>query len=185
MIKLKEKYGKEVVSAMQEKFGYNNVMACPRIKAVFINSGMGRLVTGKTSDEQKKTIDIILEDLSLISGQMPVLINSKKSISAFKLREGMPVGVKVVLRGKKMYDFLERLINIALPRVRDFRGIDAKSFGKKGNITIGLKEHTVFPEILPEKTRIIFGFEITVVTTAETKEEGAELLRLMGFPLKK
>jgi len=184
-MKLIEQYRKKVIPSLKEKFNYKSVMACPKIEKIVINAGIGRLVSGKTSDEQKKIIDTVIEDMALIAGQRPIVIKAKKSISAFKLREGMPVGVKVVLRGKKMYDFLERLINIVFPRVRDFRGVDLKSFGLKGSLTVGFKEHTVFPEILPEKTKTIFGFELTIVTTAKTKEEGIELLKLIGFPFKK
>jgi len=185
MLRLKEKYNKEVIPAMQEKFGYKSVMASPKINKVSINTGIGRLVAGKTSDEQKKICSAVLNGLTQIVGQKPVLARARKSISSFKLRQGMPIGCKVVLRGKKMYDFLERLIYIAFPRVRDFRGIDLKSFDKKGNLTVAFREHIVFPEISPEEAKIIFGFEITIVTNAKTKEEGIELLRLMGFPLKK
>jgi len=185
MLKLKEKYNKEVIPAMQEKFGYKNVMAVPKISKVSINTGIGRLIAGKTSDEQRKVCNIILDNLTQIAGQKPVLTKAKKSISSFKLRQGMPVGCRVVLRGRKMYDFLERLVRIAFPRVRDFRGIGLKSFDKKGNLTVAFKEHIVFPEISPEEAKIIFGFEITIVTSAKTKEEGIELLRLMGFPLER
>jgi len=184
MLRLKEKYKKEVIPAMQEKFGYKNVMAVPKIEKVVVNTGIGRLVIGKTSEEQKKIYNQILGDLSLICAQKPVLSKAKKSISGFKLREGMLIGAKVTLRGKRMYDFLERVIHIALPRVRDFRGIDLKCFDKNGNLTIPIKEQTVFPEVSPEKTRMVFGLEITVVTSAKKREEGIELLRLLGFPIK-
>jgi large subunit ribosomal protein L5 len=184
-MRLKEKYKKEIAPVMMEKLGYKNVMAVPRIEKVVLNTGFGRLVVGKTGDEQKKIYEAVLEDLSLICGQRPVLTKSKKSIASFKTRKGMPLGAAVTLRGKKMYDFLERLIDIALPRSRDFRGLDAKSFDKKGNLTIGIKEHIVFPEISPEKVRTIFGFEITVVTSAKNKEEGINFLKAMGFPIKK
>lgn len=185
MIKLKDKYLKEVIPKMMEKFGYKNRMAVSRLEKVVINTGFGRLISGKTSDEQKKIQESILNDLALISGQKPVLTKAKKSIAGFKIREGMPIGAKNSLRGKKMYDFLERLINIALPRTRDFGGIDLKSFDSKGNLTVAVKEHIVFPEISTEKTKFIFGFEVTITTTAENKEEGIELLKLLGFPLKK
>ena len=185
ILKLKEKYQKEVIPAMMEKFGYKNKMAAPKIEKVVINTGFGRLVAGKTSDEQKKIQDAIFEDLTLICGQRPVLTRAKKSISSFKIREGMPVGVKATLRGKKMNDFLERLIHIVLPRSRDFRGIAAESFDKERNLTIGIREHIAFPEISPEKAKNIFGLEITVVTTAKTHEEGLELLKLLGFPIQK
>ena len=184
-MKLKEKYKKEVIPAMKDKFGYKSVMAVPKIDKVIINTGIGRLVGGKTSDEQKKILKAVLEDLGTITGQKTVVTKAKKSISVFKVREGMAVGAMVSLRGKRMYDFLERLINIAFPRVRDFRGIELKSFDQRGNLTVAFKEQAVFPEISPENTRIIFGFEITIVTTSKNKEESIELLRLMGFPLKK
>jgi len=185
MIRLKEKYKKEVISKMKEKFGYKSVMAVPKIEKVVINTGFGRLIGGKTSDETKKIKKAIFDDLAAICGQRPIETKSKKSIAGFKIREGMAIGTMVTLRGPKMYDFLERLINIAIPRTRDFQGINLKSFDSKGNLTISVKEHIVFPEILPEKARIIFGFEISVVDTAKSKEEGIELLRLMGFPIKK
>ena len=184
MLRLKEKYEKETVPAMMEKFGYKNKMAVPRIEKVVINTGFGRLVSGKTSEEQKKIQDTILGDLSLISGQKPILKRAKKSISGFKIREGQVIGASVTLRGKKMFDFLERLIHIALPRLRDFQGIERSVFDKKGNLTIGIREQIAFPEILPEKAKNIFGLEITVVTTAKKREEGIELLRLLGFPIK-
>jgi len=184
ILKLKEKYKKEVIPDMMEKFGCKNKMAVPKIEKVVVNTGFGRLVAGKTSDEQKKIQDAIFEDLTLICGQRPILTRAKKSISSFKIREGMTIGVKTTLRGKRMNDFLERLIHIVLPRSRDFRGIESKSFDKKRNLTIGIREHIAFPEISPEKAKDIFGLEITVVTTAKTREEGLEMLRLLGFPLK-
>lgn len=184
MTRLKEKYTKEVIPAMMKKFGYKNVMAVPRIEKVVVNTGFGRLITGKTSEEQKKTYNAILKDLSSICGQKPVLTSAKKAISGFKTRIGMPVGAMNTLRKKKMYDFLERLIYIGLPRTRDFRGIDSKSFDRQGNLTISIKEHIIFPEIFPEEVKTIFGFEITVATTANKREQGIELLKLMGFPIK-
>jgi large subunit ribosomal protein L5 len=167
-----------------EKFSYRSVMAVPRLKKVVVNTGFGKQVSGKGSDEQKKIYTPILEDLSLICGQKAILANAKKSISTFKTRTGMPIGAKVTLRGKKMYDFLERLINIALPRSRDFRGLEPASVDKKGNLSIGIKEHIIFPEVSPEKTKLIFGFEVSVATNAETKEEGLELFKMLGFPIK-
>lgn len=184
MVRLKEKYQKEVIPQMKEKFGYRNVMAVPKVEKVVINTGFGRLISGKTSDEQKKISEGILNDLSLIGGQRPVLTFAKKSISGFKIRKGVPVGARVTLRSQRMYDFLERLIHIGLPRSRDFRGIEQSSFDEKGNLTIAIKEQITFPEILPEKAKINFGFEITIVSTAKTKKEGMELLKLMGFPVK-
>ena len=184
MLRLKEKYQREVIPAMMEKFGYRSKMAVPKIEKVIINTGFGKLVVGKTSDEQKKIRESILNDLALICGQRPILTEAKKAISAFKIRKEMPLGARVTLRKKRMFDFLERLIHIALPRSRDFRGINPKSFDKKGNLTIGIKEHITFPEVSPEKIKQIFGFEITIVTTAKSREEGIELLKLMGFPIK-
>jgi len=184
MTKLKEKYKKEVIPAMQEKFGYKNPMAVPKLAKVAVNTGIGRLIVGKTSEEQKRTYQSILDDLALICGQRPVFTKSKKSIAGFKTREGMLIGAKVTLRGKKMYDFLERVIHIALPRIRDFRGIDLKCFDKNGNLTIPIKEHLVFPEVSPEKTKTIFGLEMTIVTTTKNRGESIELFRLLGFPIK-
>ena len=184
MLRLPDKYKKEVIPAMLEKFGYKNRMAVPKIIKVIVNSGFGKLIAGKNSEEQKKIYEPILEDLTLVTGQRPVLRRAKKSIATFKVREGMPLGATVTLRRERMYDFLERLIYIALPRTRDFRGIEPKSLDEKGNLTHGLKEHIVFPEILPEKVKNIFGLEVTVVTTAKNRKEGLELLKLMGFPLK-
>ena len=185
MISLKEKYNKKVVPAMIEKFHYKNKMAVPRIEKVVLNIGFGKLVSAKTSDEKKKILKDVESNLVLITGQKPVVTKARKSISGFKLREGSPVGIMVTLRKKRMTDFLERLIHITLPRTRDFSGIKTSSFDKKGNLTIAIKEHISFPEILPEKVKKIFSLEITVVTTADNREEGLELLRLMGFPLKK
>lgn len=185
MLHLKEKYQKEVVSEMMKKFGYKNKMAVPKIEKVTINIGFGRLILGKSSDEQKKIQTAVLEDFSLITGQCLMLIKAKKSIAGFKIRKNLStIGAKVVLRGKRMNDFLEKLIHIALPRSRDFQGINPKSVDKKGNLTIGIKEHICFPEILPEKAKNIFGFEITITTTAKSKNEGLELLKLLGFPIK-
>lgn len=184
MIRLKEKYNNEVIPEMIKKFGYKNRMAVPQVEKVVLNTGFGRQVTGKTSDEQKKIYEAILKDLSLIAGQQPVLTRARKSISAFKVREGMPLGARVTLRGKKMYDFLERLIYIALPRSRDFQGINQKSIDKSGNLTTAIKEHIAFPEIQPERAKNIFGLEITVVTTTKNREEALELVKLLGFPIK-
>jgi len=184
MLRLKDKYIKEVVPAMQEKFGLKSPMAVPRIEKVVVNTGFGRQVTGKTSDEQKKIVEATIEDLSLICGQRVFGTKAKKAISTFKTRQGMVIGASVTLRGKKMYDFLERLINIALPRSRDFRGIEPKSVDQNGNLTIAIKEQIAFPEVSPEKSKNIFGFEITVVTNAQEREKGLALFRLLGFPIK-
>ena len=184
MLRLKEKYLKEVIPAMMEKFSYKNKMAAPKIEKVVVNTGFGKLISGKTAEEQKKIQDAILNDLTLITGQRPILTRAKKSIASFKIREGMPIGAAITLRGKMMYDFLERLIHIGLPRSRDFRGIEQKSFDKKGNLTLAIQEQITFSEVSPEKTKNIFGLEITMVTTAKNREEGVELLKLLGFPIK-
>jgi large subunit ribosomal protein L5 len=184
MINLKEKYQKEAVRAMMEKFGYKSKMAVPRIEKVVINTGFGRLLAGKTSQEQKDISQTILKDLSLIAAQKPILTKAKKSIASFKIRKGMPLGAKVILRKQRMYDFLDRLVHIALPCSRDFRGLSRRSVDKKGNLTIGIKEHIIFPEVSPEKAKNIFGFEITIVTTAKSQEEALQLFRLLGFPIK-
>ena len=185
MAYLKEKYQKEVAPEMMKKFGYKSIMAVPRMRKAVLNTGFGRLiVNSKTSDEQKKIYTSIMDDLSAICGQRPVLTLAKKSISTFKTRQGMPLGAKVTLRGKKMYDFLEKLINIALPRSRDFRGLEISSVDNNGNLSVGIKEHIIFSEVSPEKTRAIFGFEVCVATDAKSKERGLELFRLLGFPIK-
>lgn len=183
MLRLKDKYIKEVIPAMQEKFGYKNIMAVPRVEKVVINTGFGRQIVGKTGEEQKKITEAIINDLSIICGQKTMATRAKKAISAFKTRKGMVIGACATLRGSKMYDFMDRLINIALPRSRDFRGIDSKSVDQSGNLTTAIREHIAFPEISPEKVKSIFGFEITVVTTAKTHETGLALLKLLGFPI--
>ncbi len=182
---LTEKYNNEVVPEMQKLFGYKSKMAVPRIRKVVINTGFGREVGGKTSDEQKKIAEAVLNDLASLSGQKAQLTMAKTSIASFKIREGQAIGAKVTLRKKKMNDFLDKIINIVLPRTKDFQGISSKAFDKKGNLTLGVKEHIVFPEIMPERAKSIFGLEITVVTDAKSKEEGQELLKLLGFPLEK
>lgn len=184
MMRLKEKFIKEVVPAMRQSFGYKSSMAVPKVTKVVLNTGFGRLVVGKVGDEPKKIVDAIVGDLTLISGQRVMATKAKKSIAAFKTRQGMLIGACVTLRGQRMYDFLDRLINIALPRSRDFQGIPEKSVDRSGNLTVALKEHIAFPEILPEKTKAIFGFEITIATSAKTQKEGLALLKLMGFPIK-
>lgn len=183
MLKLKEKFIKEVIPAMRQSFGYKKDMAVPRVEKVVLNTGFGRLVAGKTAEEQKKIVEAIINDMSLISGQKVVGTKSKKAIAAFKTRKGMLLGARVTLRGQRMYDFLDRLIHIALPRSRDFRGIDPKSVDQSGNLTVAIKEHIAFPEISPEKTKSIFGFETTVVTTAKNQKQGLELFKLLGFPM--
>ena len=184
MIRLQDKYKKEVIPRMVEKFGYKNVMAVPKIEKVVLNIGIGRLLQDRSQKEKEKIYQPILDCVAQIAGQKPILTTAKKSIAGFKIREGLPVGVKVTLRGKRMEDFLERLVHVALPRSRDFEGIDPKSFDKTGNLTIGIKEHIVFPEISAEREEKIFSFEITITTTAKTREEGTELLRSLGFPIR-
>jgi len=183
-LNLKEKYKKEVIPAMKERFGYKNDLAVPKIEKVTINTGFGRMAVANPEGRQK-LIQYITETLGLITGQKPVLTKARKAISSFKLRKGMPIGAMVTLRGKRMYDFLEKLIGVVLPRVRDFKGIPLKSFDEKGNVTIGFREYLPFPEISAEKERAIFGLEVNIATTSKNKEEGIEFLRLMGFPIEK
>lgn len=177
MVSLREKYAKEVIPAMRGHFGYKNAMAVPRIERVVVNIGVGKLRTDAEQEEVKKY-------LALITGQKSAPRPAKKAVASFKVRQGEVVGHQVTLRGKRMYDFLTRLIAIALPRTRDFKGIDERSFDAKGNLTIGVKEHIVFPEMIGEDYRFLFGLEVTIVTTAKKREEGIELLKLMGFPIK-
>lgn len=184
-MRLKEKYKKEIVPAMMEKFGYKNIMEVPRFEKVVVNTSFGKMISGKSREEQKKIKDAIVNTLALICGQKPVLTKARKSISSFKIRKGMEIGAMVTLRGDRMYDFLDRVINIALPRSRDFRGVEERSFDEKGNLTIPVKEHIIFPEVSAEKERTIFGFEITVVMSTKKREEGIELMRLAGLPIKK
>lgn len=178
MPNLQEKYKKEVTPAMQKKFSYTNVMRVPKILKVVVNTGVGRLRDEKERQEVEKY-------LTIITGQKPAPRAARQAIAAFKTRKGLVIGFQVTLRGARMYDFISRLIDVALPRTRDFQGIDPKSFDQKGNLTIGIKEHIVFPEMIGEDYRFLFGIEATVVTDAKTKEEGIELLKLMGFPIKK
>ena len=176
MARLKDKYLNEVVPGLQEQFKYTNVMAIPKLDKVVINIGLGEAVANP------KALDAALNDLTLITGQKPVVTRAKKSIAGFKLREGMPVGVKVTLRGDRMYEFVDRLVSVALPRVRDFRGVSPKSFDGRGNYSLGLKEQLIFPEIEYDKIDKIRGMEIVFATTAKTDEEGRALLKLLGMP---
>ena len=176
MARLKEKYLNEVVPGLQEQFKYTNVMAIPKLDKVVINIGLGEAV------QNPKALDAALNDLTLITGQKPVVTRAKKSIAGFKLREGMPVGVKVTLRGDRMYEFVDRLLSVALPRVRDFRGVSPKSFDGRGNYSLGLKEQLIFPEIEYDKIDKLRGMEIVCATTAKTDEEGRALLKLLGMP---
>lgn len=175
---LKEKYNKEVAACFQEKFGIKSAMAIPRISKVVVNCGLGKHL------KEKEAIDEIVAGLKVICGQKPVLAKAKKSIAGFKIREGQEVGVVVTLRGERMWSFLNRLVNSALPRIRDFRGIDKKNFDGRGNLNLAVKEHFVFPEIEAEKVKHVFSFQVTVVCKAKTKEEGTELFKMLGFPIK-
>ena len=178
--RLLTKYRKEVMPAMRVKFGYKNVMAIPKIEKVVVNVGFGRKAVAK----ETKTIEKIEQDITKITGQKVAMRKAKQSISGFKLRQGMDVGMAVTLRGRRMYDFIDRLISIALPRSRDFHGLDQKAFDQHGSLSIGIKEQTIFPEVTYESLKDIFSLQITVTTTAKSKEEGVELLRLIGFPIK-
>ncbi len=177
--RLLEKYNKEIIPHLVKKFGYKNVMAVPKMEKAVVNVGFGRQVKDGGDFAEKVT-----EALIQITGQKPILTKARKSIAGFKLREGMVIGAKVTLRSGRMYDFIDRLISVALPRSRDFRGIDPKAIDPGGNLTIGIKEDIIFPEISYETTKDIFGLEVTITTTAKTSEEGEELLRAIGFPLK-
>lgn len=178
MPRLLDKYRKEVIPAMQAKFGYKNIMAVPKVEKVVINVGAGRV------GSEPKFKERIEKDIALISGQKPAQRTARKSISGFKVRQGDTSGFISTLRGKRMYDFLDRFISIALPRSRDFRGIETKSFDQKGSLNIGIREQIIFPEVIYESSKDIFPFQVTVTTTARTKEEGVELLKLIGFPIK-
>ncbi|HHU52145.1 MAG TPA: 50S ribosomal protein L5 [Firmicutes bacterium] len=176
MSRLKDKYVKEVISGLQNRFGYKNVMEVPRLEKVIINMGVGE------ATQEAKAIDAAVNDLTAISGQKPVVTRAKKSIAAFKVRTGMPVGCKVTLRGERMYEFLDKLFNIALPRIRDFHGVSSKSFDGRGNYSLGLREQLIFPEINFDKVDKVRGMDVVIVTSAKTDEEAFELLKLMGMP---
>lgn len=178
-MRLDKKYKKEVIAQMKEKHGYKNDLAVPRIEKVVVNTGIGRL----QGDEKMR--HEIISDLAMICGQQPVLRQAKKDIAGFKIRKGSVVGIAVTLRGKRMYDFLDRLIHIAWPRSRDFRGLPQKSVDQSGNFTIGIKEQIIFPEISAESAKNIFGFEVCIKTTAKSRQEALDLFKLMGFPLQK
>ncbi|MBF7083497.1 50S ribosomal protein L5 [Desulfallas sp. Bu1-1] len=178
MPRLKDKYNQDVVKAMMEKFGYKNIMQVPKLEKVVINMGVGEAI------QNSKAIDAAVNDLMTITGQRPVVTKAKKSIAAFKLRQGMTIGCKVTLRGDRMYEFVDRLFNIALPRVRDFRGVSPKSFDGRGNYSLGIREQLIFPEIDYDKIDKVRGMDIIFVTTAKTDEEARELLRLMGMPFR-
>lgn len=177
--RLKEKYTNEVVNALMEKFKYENIMEVPRLEKVVINMGIGE------ARDNPKLLEAAVKELEIIAGQKPVITKAKKSIANFKLREGMNVGTKVTLRGDRMYHFLDKFMNIALPRVRDFRGVSDTSFDGRGNYALGIKEQLIFPEIEYDKVETIRGLDIIIVTTAKTDEEAKEFLALMGMPFKK
>ena len=174
--RLKSRYDDQIVKAMTEKFGYKNLLEVPKIEKITLNMGVGE------GTQDRKKVQIAVEEMELIAGQKPVVTRAKKSIAQFKLREGMAIGCKVTLRRERMYEFLDRLITIAMPRIRDFRGLNPKSFDGRGNYAMGLKEQIIFPEISYDKIEKVRGMDIIVTTTAKTDDEARELLRLFGFP---
>ena len=176
MSRLKEQYQNEIVDAMIKKFGYKNIMEVPKLDKVVINMGVGE------AKENAKVLESAIADMEKIAGQKAVVTRAKNSVANFKIREGMPIGCKVTLRGEKMYEFADRLINLALPRVRDFRGVNASAFDGRGNYALGLKEQLIFPEIEYDKIDKVRGMDIIIVTTAKTDEEARELLKLLGMP---
>lgn len=178
MSTLKEKYLEEVRPVLMERFSYKNINQVPRLEKIVVNMGVGE---GK---DNPKLLEAAVRELAQITGQRPVITRAKKSVASFKLREGMAIGCKVTLRGERMYDFLNKLINVALPRVRDFRGVSPRSFDGRGNYSLGLREQIIFPEIIYDQVEKIQGMDITIVTTAETDEEARELLRLLGMPFR-
>ncbi|MGB8454304.1 MAG: 50S ribosomal protein L5 [Anaerocolumna sp.] len=179
MTRLKETYMKDIVEGMTKKFGYRNVMEVPKLNKIVINMGVGE------AKENAKLLDAAVKDLEIIAGQKAIVTKAKKSVANFKLRAGMPIGCKVTLRGEKMYEFADRLINLALPRVRDFRGVNGNAFDGRGNYSLGIKEQVIFPEIEYDKIDKVRGMDIIFVTTAKTDEEARELLTLFGMPFKK
>lgn len=178
-MRLEEKYKKEIIKKLKDKFGYKNNMQAPKLAKAVINVGLGK------HTKEKSYIDSVANNLMLITGQRPVKTLAKKAISAFKIKEGVVVGAAATLRGKRMYDFIEKLINIYLPRIRDFRGLNEKQIDKQGNLTIGFRESLSFPEIDTQGVENAHGLEVSIATTAGTKEEGLELFKLLGFPFKK
>lgn len=178
MARLKDKYNSEVRPALMERFQYQNVLQAPRLNKVVINMGVGE------AKENAKVLDAAVNDMTLIAGQRPVITKARKSVASFKLREGMSIGCKVTLRGERMYEFLDKLFNVALPRVRDFRGVSPKAFDGRGNYTLGLREQLIFPEINYDQVDKVRGMDIVIVTTADTDEEARELLREMGMPFR-
>ena len=179
MARLKDKYTEEIVPALKEKFQYNNIMEVPKLVKIVVNMGLGEAIANP------KALDAAVGDMTQITGQKPIVTKAKKSVAAFKVREGMSIGCKVTLRGDKMYKFCDRLVSVALPRVRDFKGVSAKAFDGRGNYTLGLKEQLIFPEIEYDKIDRVRGLEVCFVTSAKTDEEARELLRLIGMPFAK
>jgi large subunit ribosomal protein L5 len=178
MSHLKTSYRQDLIPRLMEKFGYKNVMQVPQLSKIVLNMGLGEAI------QNIKILDSAVDELALIAGQRPVVTRARKSIASFKLRAGVSIGCRVTLRGERMYDFFTKLVNIALPRVRDFRGVSGKAFDGRGNYSLGIKEHIIFPEIDYDKIDKIKGLNVTVVTTAQTDEEGKELLKLMGMPFR-
>ncbi|MFC2010697.1 50S ribosomal protein L5 [Chloroflexota bacterium] len=176
MLRLKERYKQEVIPTLMERYGYKNVMQLPRLEKVVLNIGVGEAI------QNAKALEAAEKDLAAISGQHPITTHAKKSIAAFKLRAGMPIGLKVTLRGERMYDFLDKLVNIVLCRIREFQGVSRNSFDGRGNYTLAFKEQTIFPEIDYDKIDKARGLEVSIVTTAKTDEEGSHLLELLGMP---
>jgi large subunit ribosomal protein L5 len=179
MNRLKERYVKEITPALMSKFSYESVMQVPKLDKIVINMGVGDAVANA------KALDVAVEELATITGQKPVVTRAKKSIAGFRLREGMPIGAKVTLRGERMYEFIDKLVSVSLPRVRDFRGVSKKSFDGRGNYTLGVKEQLIFPEIDYDKVNKVRGMDIVIVTTANTDEEARELLTQIGMPFQK
>lgn len=178
MVRLKEKYKKEATPALMKDFSYKNIMQVPRLKSIVLNVGMGEAI------QNIKFLDAAVKELAAIAGQKPVIIRAKKSIAAFKLRKGMPIGCKVTLRGDKMYEFLDKFISLALPRIRDFKGVSAKSFDGRGNYAFGVKEQVIFPEIEYDKVESVYGMDMIIVTSAKTDEEGRALIKHLGVPFR-
>jgi large subunit ribosomal protein L5 len=176
-ISIKEKYSKEAIATMKEKFAFKNALQVPRIQKVVVNAGIGKFI------KDSNMIKDIVESMQVIAGQKVVLTKSKKSIAGFKIREGLEVGVRVTLRGKRMWQFLDRLVGVAIPRIKDFQGIKNSSVDANGNLNIGIKEHVIFPEILAENVKNIFSLQVVVTTNAKNREEGLELFRVLGFPI--
>ncbi len=178
MISMEEKYKKEVIPLMKSKFGYVNDLAVPKIQKVVVNVGIGKF------NKETEKVEEVIKVISEITGQKPIKTKSRKAISGFKIRQGLEIGIKTTLRGRRMWHFLERLVNVALPRTRDFQGIEKKSVDAGGNLNLGIKENLIFPEVSPEKVKNIFGLQITVVTSAKSQEKGLALFQALGFPIK-